>query len=70
MQNNIENVIKMEERENILGFYQKDLPMGKIEEKEFREKMKEMIISDEIMTDIEKLYKAHIESNKTPGLDY
>ncbi len=58
------------EPEKVVAFYQKELPPETFEETVFTKLMHEMTVDDDVLTDVEKLYKAHIASNKTPGIDY
>ncbi len=56
--------------EEVVEFYQKKLPQDAFVEEAFRNLMAAFMVDDELLTDVEKLYKAHIAANKTPGVDY
>ena len=62
-------VLKLE-NEKIASFYQKDLPAEAFVEEAFSKLVQVFMADDDLLTDIEKLYKAHIATNKTPGMDY
>ncbi len=56
--------------DKILEFYQKGLPRDAFVEDVFLKLMLAFMVDDDLLTDVEKLYKANIATNKTPGVDY
>ena len=56
--------------EEIMNFYQIELPIEIFDEEEFNVIKKNINVEDDLLMDLEKLYKAQISFNKYNDTDY
>ena len=65
----LEHVINIE-GENIIKFYQKEIPKEVFDEDAFFDIVNDINIEDDLLTDLEKLYKLTISMDRNLDINY